>query len=67
MSDDWLLRLLRRFARPDDELPPTTSLRAIDDKLTSLEREQREIEARLRLLEMQSNPRGISRGGRSGA
>lgn len=58
MSDDWLLRLLRRFARP--EAPPRTvaNLHAVDHRLSELEREQREIEARLRLLEFQARFRG---------
>lgn len=59
MSDDWLLRLFRRLARPT--LPPVggaTDLREIDARLGAVEREQYEIEARLRLLERQADPRG---------
>ena len=59
MSDEWLFRLLRRFARPEILSSGTADLRTIDERLGVVEREQREIEARLRLLERQSDPRGI--------
>ena len=62
MTDDWLLRLLRRFARPiAPELERRHDLSEIDDRLGAVEGEQVKIEARLHLLERQSDPRGIRR------
>ena len=63
--DEWLIRALRWFARP---LPPATrgaDLSKIDQRLSLVEREQHEIEVRLHLLELQSDPRGLreQRGG----
>ena len=59
MADDWLLRLLRRFGTPS--LPPsrTVDLREIDERLGMIEQNQAQIRARLRLLEMQANPRDL--------
>lgn len=54
-----------RFGRPDraDEVSPERErgLAAHDTKLSDLEREQREIAARIQLIERQSDPRGVFR------
>jgi hypothetical protein len=59
MSDDLLRWIARCFARP---LPPSadgTNLDMVDERLDTLERTQREINARLRLLERQADPRNL--------
>ena len=61
MTDDWVLRLLRRIVRPEPLHMRGKDLSVIDDRLGAVEREQHEIEARLSLLERQSDPRGIRR------
>ena len=65
MSNDPLAALrqwLHRFGRPDrgtaSRVQHGETLAAFDSRLTDVEREQREIEARLRLLEIQGTPRG---------
>lgn len=58
MAEEWLAGLLRRFARPTPVPGQPTDLRAIDDRLGVIERNLDEIEARLRLLEIQADPRG---------
>lgn len=60
--DEVLRGLLRRFGRPS--ISPAIGIGEIDEfdeRLAVLEREQREIDARLRLLEQQADPRGIRR------
>lgn len=60
MPDDLLRRMFRRFARPDDDASYTRhDLGEVDDLLAGLDRELRDIHARLSLLDRQSNPRGI--------
>lgn len=54
--DEWLRWLLPTERPPDVR---RVDLERIDERLTSLEHEQNDIEVRLRLLERQSDPRGI--------
>jgi hypothetical protein len=56
MSDlgDVLRSFFGRFGRPDIGALVTDRDDRVDDRLTDLEREQREIDARLRRLEQQS-------------
>jgi hypothetical protein len=62
MPHDWLRRLLRRFGRPPGRgmglarIDPT-----LDARLDRVEHDQREIEARLELLERQADPRRLRR------
>ena len=52
---------LRRWITAGDHLPAPrlADLDEVDERLTALEYEQIEIDARLRILEKQSNPRGV--------
>lgn len=66
MSDvaDILHHLFGRFGRPDQNVlkrATDENMAAIDDRLTTVEQRQREIAARLRILEKAGNPRGIGR------
>jgi len=61
MTDDWILRLLRRIARPEPFHFRGKDLSEIDTRLGAVEQEQHKIEARLHLLERQADPRGIRR------
>lgn len=61
MTDDWILRMLRRLVMPAPARARGHDLSDIDHRLGTLEREQVEIDARLNLLERQSDPRGIRR------
>jgi hypothetical protein len=58
---DLLRRIMRRFGRLDWPRQ-RLDLRQVDERIDSLEREQDRIEARLLLLERQSDPRGLRRG-----
>ena len=60
MSDlpGTLRALLHRFGRPEALPTRTTDLTVIDQRLENLEQEQFAIAARLRLLELQGDPRG---------
>lgn len=55
-----IFRCLGRFGRPDRIDATDARDDKVDTRLSSLERKQRDIRARLRLLEIQSDPRGIS-------
>jgi hypothetical protein len=57
--NDVLHRLMLRFARPAVAAMESDRDDAVDGRLTSLEQKQREIAARLRILEKSGNPRGI--------
>lgn len=57
--DDLLRRILRSFARPAPMPASTADLTMVDERLDGLERTQREINARLRLLERQADPRKL--------
>ncbi len=61
MADEWLYRVLRRFGKPSPPLRQTVDLREIDERLAMIERDQARIQARLRLLETQADPRGLGR------
>lgn len=62
MADDLIWRLLRRFGRAYDEAIPGRGLvEPFTRRLDRVEREQREIEARLELLERQADPRRLRR------
>ena len=58
---DAIRHLLGRFGRPEVHIDATERDDVLDGRLTSLEREQVEIAARLRVLEKAANPRGIGR------
>jgi hypothetical protein len=60
--DDLLRRLLRLLGRPQEARSDGRDLRVIDERLGSLEQRQREIAARLRLLERQADPRDLRHG-----
>ena len=58
--DDWLLRLLRRFGHPTRGVPsPRMSLERIDTRLAEVEHRTEDLEARLKLVERQTDPRGV--------
>lgn len=59
MTDDLIRWLRRCFARPEPAPASGTDLDMVDERLDVLERTQREIHARLRLLERQSDPRRL--------
>lgn len=58
----WLINmrtLLTRFARPEIEHSQNEKpIEHYDKRLASLDMKQREIRARMQLLDMQANPRG---------
>lgn len=58
---EMLRHWLGRFGRPTQFAEMAEHEQAVDTRLTTLERRQRDIAARLRLLEIQSDPRGIGR------
>ena len=58
---DVLRHLLRRFGRPSDHVVRSADEHVYDERLTRLEQTQREIVARLSLLERQADPRGMLR------
>jgi hypothetical protein len=64
MSEDWLFSYLRRlvYGEHEDSIPDTTDLKTIDVRLSSVEKEQAEIDTRLRVLERRGDPRGIREG-----
>lgn len=59
---DAIRRLFQRFGRPSQFDLNEEHDEKVDGRLTVLEQRQREIAARLRILEKQGNPRGIGRG-----
>ena len=58
---DAIRRLFARFARPRDATLTGEHDAEVDDRLSTLERKQLEIKARLSILEKAGNPRGIGR------
>jgi hypothetical protein len=62
MNDDWLLRALRLFGRPPTPSEGHTDLKEIDTRLNQIEVNLSDVVLRLKLLERQSDPRGIRRG-----
>ena len=58
---DGIRRLLRRLGRPDYVAGLVERDDEVDGRLTDLERELLEIDARLSIMEKAGNPRGIGR------
>lgn len=54
-------KVITNFARPDEPVPGKR-LDEVDEDIERTDRQQRELAARVRLLEMQSTPRGFHRG-----
>jgi hypothetical protein len=60
---EWLRHLFEHIGRPDAppleaDHPTDASLSAVDRRLSDLERQQREILARIKLVEIQARIRG---------
>jgi len=58
---DVLRRLWQRFGHPEQRVFRITDVDAFDERINVLERRQRDIAARLKLLEQQADPRGWRR------
>ena len=62
MGEDFLHRLLRRFGRPPaDGAHRHVDVDALDARLERIERMTPEMEARIRILEEQADPRRLRR------
>jgi hypothetical protein len=62
MLHEKITQWLRRMLPPDTDNSPHTDMGVIDRRLLSVEREQADIEFRLRVLERRGDPRGILEG-----
>lgn len=52
------MKMLAEFARPEFYTKPHRSIKEIDTKISDLNERQKEIAARLKLIDIQGTPRG---------
>lgn len=58
-----VMNMFRGFAKPDITIKSSDGgIERVDKHIEDIERKQREVAARIKLLEIQSNPRGYPRG-----
>ena len=63
MLHEKLTQWLRQVLPPDtDDGSPHPDMGTIDNRLSSIEKEQEKIDMRLRILERRADPRGIGEG-----
>lgn len=53
-----IMKMLAEFARPEFYTKPHRSIKEIDTKISNLNERQKEIAARLKLIDIQGTPRG---------